>query len=136
MVSDQKAEKNSGEVVHWLEKNTRNNKVHAFKREKDGAKRAQLSYEFIKAAGGKFLYLVKPVTGRSHQIRVQMSSVGAPIIGDVKYGGTKHENIRSIQLHCLSMSFDHPTKKEPIKVKSLPQMKGDWVLFKHVLMNL
>jgi len=130
MVSDQRADQSSGELIHWLEKNGRTNKVHAFKHEKEGAKKSILSYELLKEVDGRYLYRVKPLTGRSHQIRVQMSQAGAPIIGDVKYGGSSHENKKSILLHCHKMTLDHPTKKEPIEFQCIPEMKGDWRLFK------
>ena len=119
MISDQKIKKED-ELVHWLVKDGKSNTVKAYRQEQPKSKKAQLSYQLLGTFKGNHLYLVKPVTGRSHQIRVQMSTAGAPIIGDVKYGGKHHENKKSISLHCYAMTLTHPTTKEALHLTCLP----------------
>lgn len=59
----------------------------------------------------------RPITGRPHQIRVQLASIGLPLYGDLKYGGPPTEDQR-LYLHCYEMSFLHPVRKEPTVVKA------------------
>lgn len=136
MISDKKTPAPKGHLVHYLIKDAHHNKVRAHLTPKTNSKEAILDYELLAEASGKCLYAIKPKTGRSHQIRVQMAVAGAPIIGDVKYGGMKHDDHRSILLHCHKMVFDHPTKAEPMQVNSLPELVGDWKLFTKVLQKI
>ncbi|MEL6122874.1 MAG: RluA family pseudouridine synthase [Bacteroidota bacterium] len=126
MISDQLATSPSREIRHWLVKDSRTNTTRAFDRKRPNAKEALLSYHLVGDQEARFLYKVQPRTGRSHQIRVQMSRVGAPIIGDVKYGGIKHRNPNAILLHCSSMTLIHPTTKEPLSVSCQPNSKSEW----------
>ena len=80
-----KPAKESGTLVHWLVKNPQKNVVTYYNTEVAGSQRAELSYRLIAAVGDYFLIEVDPLTGRSHQIRVQLSSMGCPIVGDNKY---------------------------------------------------
>ena len=80
-------------------------------------------------------YKIQPLTGRSHQIRAHMSSVGAPIGGDQKYGSTVSGNGK-IYLHAYKLEFIHPVKKEPITISSLPVSEGKWTLFMDLLEDL
>ena len=67
-----------------------------------------------------YLYHIRPKTGRSHQIRVQLAHMGVPIIGDLKYGGQEWRYRKAIALHCYAMKFEHPTKKEMMTVQVDP----------------
>ena len=99
-----------GILVHWLKKDQARNRTKAFRKEGYGAKRAELRYNLKLTINRKSLIEVIPKTGRPHQIRVQLSSMGCPIIGDVKYG-FKGKASQSIALHARSLQFEHPVKK-------------------------
>jgi 23S rRNA pseudouridine1911/1915/1917 synthase len=112
----------SGQLIHWLLKDEKKNKTTAFKKETVGALRSELSYKAIESNGGEYLLEVKPVTGRPHQIRVQLASMGCPIKGDVKYGDDEPNEDGSICLHARRLEFIHPVKKEPMILEAeLPQ---------------
>jgi 23S rRNA pseudouridine1911/1915/1917 synthase len=84
------------------------------------SKLAELDGEALSYINGRTLLKIYPHTGRSHQIRVQLSNFGLPIVGDVKYGGPRHNDSRAISLHSHSLSFLHPVTKKPLVVESWP----------------
>jgi 23S rRNA pseudouridine1911/1915/1917 synthase len=115
-----KPPKQSDTLVHWLVKDESRNKTTAYKKEKVGGLRSELSYELrthVKASGHSLLE-VQPVTGRPHQIRVQLSSIGCPIVGDVKYGAETPTDDASICLHASRLQFIHPVRKEELIIKA------------------
>jgi 23S rRNA pseudouridine1911/1915/1917 synthase len=118
--------KESDTLVHWLIKDEKRNKTTAYKKEHPDGLRAELSYKIIGNWNGKFLLEVTPVTGRPHQIRVQLSSMGSYIIGDVKYGAPSPNFDESICLHARSLGFVHPVRKEPLEVTAAPPNNGLW----------
>lgn len=99
-------------LVHWLTKDERRNVVTAHPREVPGSQRAELSVRLLGPAGPHWLVEVRPLTGRPHQIRVQLAAgLGAPIVGDVKYGAPRPlPNPRQIALHARRLTVPHPTK--------------------------
>ncbi len=122
----------SADLTHFLTKDKEKNKAKAFdkmSRRSVGAKEATLSYNMIGGLGDNFLLEVNLGTGRPHQIRVQLAKVGYPIRGDIKYGFKKPNADASIHLHCRSMSFIHPVKKEPVTVQADPPDEQVWRLF-------
>lgn len=112
----------AGEVIQWLVKDEAANLVTAYDHEVVGSQRAELSYRVIEAQGENTLVEVKPKTGRPHQIRVAMSSLGCPIVGDLKYGAKTKLN-HDIALFARSLSFDHPISKERITVVAEPTLE-------------
>ncbi|HEY9048209.1 MAG TPA: RluA family pseudouridine synthase [Ohtaekwangia sp.] len=124
-----KPPKSEDTLVHWLLKDEKKNKTTAFKKETLGALRSELRYKVIASATGCWLLQVNPVTGRPHQIRVQLASIGCVIRGDIKYGDDQPTDNGSIYLHARRLSFVHPVKKEPVTFEaSVPDM-GLWKYF-------
>ncbi|HEX6223491.1 MAG TPA: RluA family pseudouridine synthase [Chryseolinea sp.] len=116
-------------LKHWLRKDDSKNRTTAFKTETEGAQYAELDYRVIATAAGHWLLEVNPLTGRPHQIRVQLASMGCPIKGDVKYGDPEANEDGSIYLHAKELSFEHPVRKTPLTIKApLPGM-GLWKYF-------
>lgn len=125
----QKPAELSGILIHWLVKNTKTNVVTAHHEEVAGSQRAELSYRLIGELGGFYLLEVDPLTGRSHQIRVQLSSMGCPIVGDNKYGYPRGSRKGSICLHARRLQFVHPVKKEPVHIFAKLPVDGFWERF-------
>ena len=119
----------SATLVHWLVKNTKTNVVTAHQKEVVGSQRAELSYRLIGELGGFYLLEVDPLTGRSHQIRVQLASMGCPIVGDNKYGYPRGSRKGSICLHARRLQFIHPVKKEPVHIFAKLPVDGFWERF-------
>jgi 23S rRNA pseudouridine1911/1915/1917 synthase len=106
--------KEEDRLVHWLVKDEKRNKTTAYTRETLEGSRSELTYRIIGNAAGSWLLEVNPITGRPHQIRVQLASMGCPIRGDVKYGDGEPIEDGSICLHARQLEFVHPVKKESI----------------------
>lgn len=118
-------------LVHWLWRNTRNNVTKAFEKQGQDSQRAELQYQLLDAASGHFLLQVKPLTGRTHQIRSQLSAIGCAIVGDVKYGSPSPNSDRSIHLHARSLIFAHPVKNEPMHIVAPVPNESLWKTFEH-----
>lgn len=108
-------------LIHYIEKDEKKNTVRAFTRAKTNAKYAELSYDVLAIGDSHSLVRVRPKTGRPHQIRVQLSKIGNPIKGDLRYGYPKANPDKSITLHAFEIIFTHPVKKELIKIKCKPE---------------
>lgn len=117
-----------GILVNWLKKDPAKNRTRAFKKESPGAKRSELQYTLKLTVNGKHLLEIYPKTGRPHQIRTQLSSIGCPILGDVKYG-FKGKPTQAIALHARSLQFDHPVKKEPLIIEAPVPFASYWQPF-------
>jgi 23S rRNA pseudouridine1911/1915/1917 synthase len=124
-----KPAKSSGVLVHWLVKNPQKNIVTPHNTEVPGSQRAELSYRLLGELGGYYLIEVDPLTGRSHQIRVQLSTLGCPIVGDNKYGYPRGSRKGSICLHARRLQFLHPVKKEPVNIFAKLPVDGFWERF-------
>ena len=113
----EKAPENAeGRLEHYLIKNQQKNKSRAYLKPYDGALKSVLDYKTIKHLDRYTLLEVNPVTGRHHQIRVQLSTVGSIIKGDLKYGAKRSNKDASICLHAREINFIHPVKKEALKI--------------------
>lgn len=104
-------------LVHWLKKNEEVNRVTIFKKETLDAQRCELSYRLISKSEQTSLIEVLPVTGRPHQIRAQLSAIGNPIVGDVKYGATQGFD-QAIGLHAKKLEFIHPVTKGQMTIEA------------------
>lgn len=110
--------KESDTLVHYLQRNEKQNKSYAHLKEVPNSKKAILHYTLIAKSDNYFLLEIKLETGRHHQIRSQLSSIGCCIKGDLKYGAKRSNKDGSIHLHARRLSFDHPTTKERIVVEA------------------
>lgn len=117
------------ELIHWLIKDERKNKTTAYKVEKPGSAHATLRYKVLGTAEGHWLLQVNPVTGRSHQIRVQLAAIGCVIKGDLKYGDDHPNADGSIYLHARRLGFVHPVQKKPVEFEAPPPAMGIWKYF-------
>ncbi len=106
-------------LTNYLKKNPINNMVYVCPPVTEGAKFAELEYDVLEEKSGLTLALIKLHTGRSHQIRVQMANVGAPVYGDMRYGGEKAKKGK-LALWAVSLSFTHPVSKERLCFKIQP----------------
>ena len=119
-------QKTSDTLIHFLKKNHSKNKSTAFDREEKDSLRSELSYTLIKPLDNYHLLEVYPKTGRHHQIRVQLSKIGSPIKGDVKYGFNRTNKDASIHLHARKIEFIHPVKKEAISIIAPTPNDSTW----------
>jgi 23S rRNA pseudouridine1911/1915/1917 synthase len=118
-----------GNLVHWLVKNSQKNVTKAHDKEVAGSQRAELNYKLIGELNGYYLIEVDPITGRPHQIRVQLSTLDCPIVGDNKYGYPRGSLLKSICLHARQLQFIHPVKKEPVSIFAPLPQDGFWERF-------
>ena len=118
-----------GKLVHWLTKDEKRNITTAHDREVPGSQKAELTYRWLGEVNKFHLIEVTPITGRPHQIRVQLASMGCPIRGDVKYGYDKFNIDNNINLHARRLYFTHPVKKEPIICRAGVPVDAFWEEF-------
>lgn len=108
--------KTEDSLIHWLKKNPKNNKSSVYVKEVKDSKKAILHYKILKKLDNYFLLEVNLETGRHHQIRAQLSTIGCPIKGDLKYGSERSNPDGSIHLHARHITFKHPVKNEPVNI--------------------
>ena len=106
-ISRNRPPQESGELVHYITTTERNNKSYASTRPSANAKEARLRYHLSE---------VELLTGRKHQIRVQLSAIGCPIKGDLKYGDKRSNPDGSISLIARHIEFEHPVSHKLISV--------------------
>ena len=122
------SEGDRGVVKQWLVKDEVSNASKAFDHEVSGSQYAETAWSVIKKFDdGRVLIEVKPKTGRSHQIRVAMQSIGAPIVGDMKYGAKVAIQLSNgstaLALMARSLIFDQPVTKERITATAEPELE-------------
>ena len=125
-------EAEEGELVNWIVKEENKNIVHCFTKPKHNAKEARLCYKLLGKVGRDYLLEVEPYTGRPHQIRAQLAKMGCPIKGDMKYGSKTKVEGGAIMLHSRKLAFEHPIKKEPIRIEVTVPMHDDWRKFRQL----
>lgn len=102
----------NGNLVHYLKKDEARNQVRIVPQLTEGAKRAELDYAVVDTVKGFSLVKVMLHTGRSHQIRVQMASIGCPLFGDAKYGADPKTCKYPLALWAYEIRFLHPVTQE------------------------
>ncbi len=109
----------SQRLLNYLKKDEKENIVKIVPMAESGAKKAELVYNVLEIDERQSLLEVKILTGRSHQIRVQLANIGHPLVGDVKYG--KEKGVTSkLGLWAGKLSFVHPVTKEKMVFMALP----------------
>jgi len=111
-----KPSKEKDTLINWLKKNPKNNKSTAYLKEIKDSKKAILHYKLLKKLDNYNLLEINLETGRHHQIRSQLSTIGSSIKGDLKYGFNRSNPDGSIHLHSRSITFIHPVKKDLISI--------------------
>lgn len=111
-------EPSEGELTHFLLRNEKQNKSYVCNGSQKDAKEARLKYRVLEDTERYHLVEVELLTGRHHQIRCQLSAIGCPIRGDLKYGAPRSNRDGGINLHARSIEFIHPVRKEALKVEA------------------
>lgn len=122
-----KVERKFERLEHYLRKNQKKNLVTVFTQPTKDAKKAILEYKVLGELDNYTLLEIDLYTGRSHQIRSQLSFIGNPIKGDLKYGSKRSNRDGSISLHARKISFIHPVSKETIEIIAQPPKDKIWL---------
>jgi len=132
-IVEEAPEKSKGTLINFLSKDrpTRKGIVNATKIK--GSVECTLSYEVIGKNKFGHLLMVKPITGKFHQIRVQLAHIGCPILGDAKYGATKNDSPNAVALHAWKLAFTNPTTEMPIELMAPLQENEWWEGFEEIL---
>jgi 23S rRNA pseudouridine1911/1915/1917 synthase len=128
-ITEKEPSKKNGVCVDYLLKNEKQNKSFVKTEKTPGAKRAELSYQLIGKGENYSFIEVNPATGRHHQIRVQLSTIGCIIKGDLKYGAKRSNKDGSISLHARKLVFKHPVKDEMVEIIANPPDDPVWNAF-------
>jgi 23S rRNA pseudouridine1911/1915/1917 synthase len=128
-VVKERPEQEEGELVHWLVKDEKQNKSHAYSKAKGKAKEARLSYRLIGTTNNFYLLEIDLHTGRHHQIRCQLAKIGCPVKGDLKYGFARSNPDAGIHLHARRVTFTHPVTKVELEIIAEPPQDQLWMEF-------
>jgi 23S rRNA pseudouridine1911/1915/1917 synthase len=128
-VVKERPEQEEGELVHWLVKDEKQNKSHAYSKAKGKAKEARLSYRLIGTTNNFYLLEIDLHTGRHHQIRCQLAKIGCPVKGDLKYGFARSNPDAGIHLHARRVKFTHPVTKVELEIIAEPPQDQLWMEF-------
>lgn len=114
-----------GTLTHHLVKDQKNKRAWAFPKPQKGSIEASLDYKVLQIQESTSYLEIRPLSGKFHQIRVQLAASGHPIVGDEKYGSTRPYLPNAIQLHASCLGFFDPVSAEPIHVEApLPDHPG------------
>ena len=121
-----KPPKNEDILIHFLKRNEKNNTSKAHLKEVPDSKKASLDYKIIATLDNYFVLEINLHTGRHHQIRAQLSAIGCPIKGDLKYGFDRSNPDGGIHLHARKLAFIHPVTKEMITLVAPTPSDAIW----------
>lgn len=124
----------TGALRHHLTRNEKQNKSYASDVAKTGSKEARLSYKQLLQSDRYTLLEIALETGRHHQIRAQLATIGCVIKGDLKYGAKRSNPDGSIHLHARSLRFKHPTREEEITIVAPVPSEPLWQWFEKQLL--
>jgi 23S rRNA pseudouridine1911/1915/1917 synthase len=130
----QKPQKESDTLIHYMIKNTKQNKSYCYENEIKQSKRAELEYSLQCSSDNYHLLEIDLKTGRHHQIRAQLAAIGCPVKGDLKYGFPRSNSNGGISLHARKISFIHPIQNKEVSiVASPPKDEPIWDYFQNVI---
>ena len=115
-----------GHLTHYLRKNEQKNISKAYDTEQKNTLKAELKFRKLCSGDNYHLLEVELMTGRHHQIRCQLATIGCPVKGDVKYGSRRGNEDRSIHLHSRLAKLTHPVKQEPLEIVAPPPKDALW----------
>lgn len=113
-------------LIHYLKRNRDRNKSYAHDTPVSGGKEARLSYRWVLSLDRYHLLEIDLHTGRHHQIRAQLASIGCHVKGDLKYGFPHSNPDGGIHLHAREVTFEHPVQKTPVRVVADPPADPFW----------
>jgi len=120
---------NEGALIHYLVRNAAQNKSYSHETEVAGSKKAILNYKVAGMSENYYLLEIELITGRHHQIRSQLSGLGCPVKGDLKYGFPRSNKGGGIDLHARELSFIHPVRKEQLTIIAPTPKDEIWSIF-------
>ncbi|MCB0760602.1 MAG: RluA family pseudouridine synthase [Flavobacteriales bacterium] len=123
-------------IVNYLKKNEAQNKSYCYDEPGEGRKESELRYKVIGHSNNYYFLEIYPKTGRHHQIRSTLASIGCPIKGDIKYFAKRTNKNASIHLHARQIEFVHPVKKTPLRITAPPPEDALWNEFVKIAHNL
>jgi 23S rRNA pseudouridine1911/1915/1917 synthase len=123
---DKNPPNHTARLSNYLIKDAKKNKSSVTTKDKPGAKFAELTYHVLQNIGKHYLLKIELHTGRHHQIRVQLASMGCRIVGDLKYGYPTPNKDKSICLHCSEISFIHPVTLLPVRITAALPKISEW----------
>ncbi len=118
--------KNNDVLIHFLKRNEKNNTSKAHLKEVPDSKKASLDYTIIKVLDNYFALEINLHTGRHHQIRAQLSAIGSPIKGDLKYGFDRSNPDGGIHLHARKLAFIHPVTQTLLELVAPTPSDAIW----------
>ena len=120
-----------GRLTHFMLKNEKTNTSRAFCKPVAHALKAELEYTLLASSDNYHLLGIRLHTGRHHQIRCQLSAIGLPIKGDLKYGFPRSNPDGSLSLHSYALEFVHPVKDTPVRLSAWPLTEDKvWEFFR------
>lgn len=125
-VVENQPDKEKGRLQHYLYKDLNQKKAILFTNQKKDSKKVVLDFKLLYQADNLSLLKIQPHTGKFHQIRAQLASIGCPIVGDGKYGSTKSYFPKAIALHASSLSFFDPKTNERLNFDAPPPTVSVW----------
>lgn len=129
-LTESRPDPEEGELSHYILRNEKTNRSRALDAPRGDAKLAKLRFRTLGASTRYTLVEVDLLTGRHHQIRAQLSKIGCPIKGDLKYGARRSNPDGGISLHSYRVDFIHPVRRERIVVTApVPKEDNLWALF-------
>lgn len=120
-------------LIHYLVRNTKTNKSYCHDNEVPGSKLAVLHYRLAASSDLYHMLEIRLETGRHHQIRAQLATIGCPIKGDLKYGFARSNKDGGISLHSRTVRFVHPVRNEEIVITAKPPQDNLWEAFQSMI---
>lgn len=122
-----------GTLTHYIVRDGRTNRSRAYDKPKADGKKAMLNYQVLGCSNRYTLVEVELLTGRHHQIRAQLSKIGCPIKGDLKYGAKRSNPDGGISLHSRRVELLHPVRKELLQIEAPTPAKDNlWAFFEEM----